>query len=924
MLAATSAWFLSGCGGVAPAEFILGTTGDSGRIGPVAIVDAISPTSDLQITGGTPVEVNWRVTATTNFANVTLIFDVDDDPNNGNEVIAQEGLSIQDTTRTLDTSRLDAGTYQIGVLLFQQNRLSVFDYTPGRLIVNQAPRLFFTSPRDNFALDRSNRITPRFDIAWQVFDPDSTVTVEIFLDPDASPNGNEIKLRESTQQTSDSFSFDLPTSLFAAGRYRILAIVSDGFQSFPFYAPGSILLRARVAGYRDLRELGRGGSDLAGAIFEGFNPRDNLGSFVAQARDLDNDGFGDFLMMAQFGKPNYSFNLQRSGIGEAYLIYGRAQRFSGSISVNSVGQLFRGEVLTGPAEATDPIRPTRGLTSFTVLADWDSDGVREFAFGIPFTDSVSIAPLDPSGYFRTGGVVVATGSVLRPDRGFPGGQVIRLDQIGMLEHVPRTVPGCPEGFLGPKGAQALTGGSSTFFHAHTADVPVSIANTYDRLGCRFSSNEFGDQFGESISLYDFDGLIMTAPNRDPAVSTVAAFSAPGAGVVSVYYNNSLRPFFPWTNVNAPPANAEAGYGGMPGNPFETWIPHGGPYVYSVDELRFGTGAGLADSPGYFVDRGDGEPCETFVDPGLPNVISTTRFWSKTPGARLGEVRGVDDFNADGLQDLLIGAPLANNGAGACFLVPGRLLDLIAGGELNLEELALPLTDGPAASARIFNGLQIRGAPGTRLGTSQDATGDFNGDGIVDIVIGSPLLNNRRGGVAVVFGSHDLINLTETELLLTDVPARGLGVIFQGDQEGDLAGARVAGVGDVDGDGLGDILIAAPEKSVRLDIDLDGTIDIDRTSCGVVYLVYGSADLRGTLNLADVGTERLPGAIFIGRNSGDFLGAGIGEQGDRSFGIATAGDVDGDGRRDLILGSVSASPRNLVRAGEAYLIYGQGD
>jgi hypothetical protein len=56
-----------------------------------------------------------------------------------------------------------------------------------------------------------------------------------------------------------------------------------------------------------------------------------------------------------------------------------------------------------------------------------------------------------------------------------------------------------------------------------------------------------------------------------------------------------------------------------------------------------------------------------------------------------------------------------------------------------------------------------------------------------------------------------------------------------------------------------------------------------------------------------------------------LGAGLGEQADRSWGIAGLGDVDGDGTGDLMFGSVLASPRGgRLNAGEAYIIYGTGD
>ena len=244
--------------------------------------------------------------------------------------------------------------------------------------------------------------------------------------------------------------------------------------------------------------------------------------------------------------------------------------------------------------------------------------------------------------------------------------------------------------------------------------------------------------------------------------------------------------------------------------------------------------------------------------------------------------------------------------------------------MQLEELALPMNGPDSSQERIFNGIRVVGSPNERLGQSQDDAGDFNNDGLADVLIGSPLLNSRQGGAAVFFGSRDAINLTQEEIPFTELPERGLGVIFVGEEYGDLAGARVATAGDVNGDGNDDILIAAPNRSVRLDGDLDGTVEIDRTECGVVYLIYGSPDLTGTISLSLIGTEQLPGAVFIGRNSQDQLGAGLGEHGDRSFGIASGGDVNGDGFGDILLGSVTASPRDCARAGEAYLLYGAGD
>lgn len=204
------------------------------------------------------------------------------------------------------------------------------------------------------------------------------------------------------------------------------------------------------------------------------------------------------------------------------------------------------------------------------------------------------------------------------------------------------------------------------------------------------------------------------------------------------------------------------------------------------------------------------------------------------------------------------------------------------------------------------GVAVRIGQVTHVGISVSGAGDVNGDGIDDFIVGSreaPVATStesKRGYSYVVFGKADGMG-GEVDLLSLD----GSNGFRVNGLPGDGAHSRVSKAGDVNGDGIGDVVACG---------DITGPYFFAGThpvSTGRCYVIFGrNGDFGMDLDVSALnGTN---GFVLNARTPGE----------NGEIAVSDAGDVNGDGMDDLIFG-VSRSASDLVSdTGAAYVIFGK--
>ncbi len=221
-----------------------------------------------------------------------------------------------------------------------------------------------------------------------------------------------------------------------------------------------------------------------------------------------------------------------------------------------------------------------------------------------------------------------------------------------------------------------------------------------------------------------------------------------------------------------------------------------------------------------------------------------------------------DQDGDGLPELAVGAIGHDDHAGAVYVISG----------------------GARGALTVDDSMRITGTEGSWLGQTLAGAGDVDGDGLNDLLVGAP--RDERGGVQAAGAAYLFLGPVVGGSSVEDAAAT-----FWGGAWTDVAGTSLAGLGDIDGDGLPDLAVGEPGYDFGNE-EWESDADYGRA-----FVLSGTA---ASGSLVDRATAILQGAEWMAQ---------------AGSALARAGDIDGDGIDDLLV----AAERGDYYSGVVYLV-----
>ncbi len=629
--------------------------------------------------------------------------------------------------------------------------------------------------------------------------------------------------------------------------------VDDVMISSPDADPGSLDKAGQIAvvygqiGGSELNgsyTLSNIGGTLAGAVFNGTKARNGEEMRVSTAGDFNGDGTDEILIGAWHAPSGSGFDE-----GSVYLVYGRSggSAYSGAVELSDIGGAVDGLSLTGASSYCG--------YSVSEAGDVNGDGLSDILFGT----------FGYSTYFSGGWDWVNAGQTYLIYGRPVTEQLSGAYSVNAIEFESSPI--------------ALTGA----ILRDNRDINKSGSTSFPP-----GSGELGGAAVSSVGDFDGDGI------DDFLVGAPGALGSFG-GEVKLFRGRDGAFFLRGTHK----------YGEVGEMPYQGYQA-GDEVGYAISEAGDFNGDGLddfligaygsdvngTDSGRVYVVYGREDvaaPVDTVPDPqsgttllGINNGGLGATFTTSSGEASGWHVSNAGDINGDGVDDILIGAKNLQR----VYLIYGQDAAAVLSGDVDLADV------GTTVSGFVVQGvLDVL----DNIGIPLSDAGDFNGDGVADLIIGAVTANSGWGQAIVIYGQTGGSALSGA-FNVSDVGSTVAGAVFNGVASNDDTGRSVSSAGDVNNDSVDDILIGAP-----------GSVG------GKAYLIYGQSGgsaLSGTYLISDVGTT-VAGAVFQ-HSSGDQVGQTVSD----------AGDFNGDGIDDFIIGAPAQDVGSMIYVGRAFLIYGK--